>query len=69
MRISCVCAENYLVSNSLAGETLWLTVYRMRHKNGRLLEPFFFSGTAGVEVTEVFAQGWRSPWRRRVQKV
>jgi hypothetical protein len=42
--------------------------YRMQHRNGRLLEPFF-SGTAVVVVRGVFAQGGRSPRRPRVQKV
>jgi hypothetical protein len=35
--------------------------YRVRHRNGRFLEPLKFIG--------VFAQEWRPPWRRRVQKV
>jgi len=33
-----------------------------------LLEPVF-SGTYTLKVRGVFAQGWRSPWRRHVQKV
>jgi hypothetical protein len=36
-------------------------MYSVRHRNGRLLEQFFFSGTADVGVRGVFAQGWRSP--------
>jgi len=35
------------------------TIYMVQHRNGRFLEQVF-SGTAGVEVRGVFAQGWRS---------
>jgi hypothetical protein len=41
-------------------ETLTLPVHRVQLRNGRLLE-LGFSGTAGMEVRGVFAQGWRSP--------
>jgi hypothetical protein len=43
-------------------------VYRVLHRNGRLLEsPRDAEYT--LKVRGVFAQGWRSPGRRRVQKL
>jgi len=42
-------------------------IYRMRHKNGWLLQPP--PRKYALKFRGVYAQGWRSPWRRLVQKV
>jgi len=45
-----------------------LRVILVRHRKGRSLEPCL-DGKLMLKVRGVFAQGWRSPLRRRVQKV